>query len=403
MKMTFNIMKTRICSLFPWVLATALGACGDDVEGAMGGESPAENAFLVATRIRTPADRTVLLTTARELELGRLDASEALELPGTSRAVVFDERVYAFDGERGAVIRFEVSPELRLQETGRFSMAGLGIVSFRSSIVFLDPRRAYYVDISGQQVVVFDPEAMEVVTTFAAPELAREGFDAVGGTPQQVGDQVVMPLSFTNLLTLDAVPSVAAFVVSATEDRVIGLFEDDRCALSGGALVDDGSAFLVGDNLNGALDVFGTDDVPAPCLLRYDPNQSAFDGDFLLDLRETLGVPHVADLVGRGDGTFVTRVFASDFDPASLDDPRAYFDLEVWGFAVGELSGASAALVDALPLSGISFGPFVVDDSYLLPVVDEEAGETSLYRLEGTTPEALFTASGEVQYVARIR
>jgi len=383
-----------------------MAGCGDDTDDGDDDGVLEGDAFLVATRVRTPTERTVLLNVVDDLQVGELDQGQALELPGTSRAAVFEGRVYGFDGEGGDVIRYEVRADRSLRETGRFTMSGVGVVSFRTTFAFLTSTRAYYVDVPGEQVVVFDPSAMEIVSTFPAPEVAREGFDTVAGRVIPVSaDEVVMPLSWTNQGTGAVEPVQALLVLSASSDEVLRVVEDDRCALTGGAFLDDdGFVYAVGDSGSGVFDLFGTTPLPPPCLLRYPPGGTGFAGDYLVDLREATGAPQFADLVGAGDGTFLTRAFDSDIDPDTLDDPRAYFRLEIWRFALGDVSGAAeTTVVDGLPLSGISFGPFIVDGDYLVPVVDEEEGEATLYRLAGTAPFELLTATGEVQVVARIQ
>lgn len=403
--------STRFYSLVLPAVAVA-SACSDDSPGDDAGPQDAtadrnldgatEPVYVVATRIRTPDARTVYVNLYPDLSAREIDTSAALELPGLSRIGVFDGRVFAFDGETGNVIRYAALDDLTLREEGRFSMAGLGVVRFRTTFAFLSTTRAYYLDIPGQQMVVFNPSALEIVGTFPVPEVRRDGFDASGGRLRRIGDEVFAPVSFSNLGTGDFVRSVSTIVIAANEDRVLRTLEDDRCVVVGGSFVDDNQFYALGDAGAGLYDAFGPEPQP-PCLLRASIGASEFEASFMLTLAEVTGRPRVSDAVGRGDGTFLTRVFDSDVD-LSMVDPTGYYSLEVWRYAVIDVVNETASFAQDLPLSGISFDPFVVDGAYYGQLVDETSASTTLYRIEaaGTTTESLRTA-GELQVVARVR
>ena len=399
------------------VLALALCvACGDSDDdngtptpdagpaGDAGSVNQGGPAYLVVQRIFSGSERLVILTALPNLDQQTVDPGGGLELSGFSRAFVFNGRVYTFDGESGEVTRYAVSPEREFVREASFSMAGVGVVRFRSLITFINPDRAYYLDIPGEQVVVFSPSEMSITATFDVPEVNREGFDTGGGTLVQVGDEILAPVNWTDVDQGQIVPSVAALVLSATEDRLLRVVEDPRCVISGGAFVDGGQYYLLGHSQSGFLDVFAPIDLPPPCLVRGSEGQDELDQDFVLNLREAAGAPHMAAVVGRGDGTAVLRMFDPSVDQSILNDPQTYFGLELWIYGLLNISTGEVRVVDALPRSGITFDPAVIDGSYYVQQLDEENARTTLYRLNDDAQvfESI-TLSGDILNLERIR
>ncbi|MEM9066920.1 MAG: hypothetical protein AAGE52_00400 [Myxococcota bacterium] len=389
------------------VIALLVG-CGDDSApvGDAGTDvaldaAPATNpAFLVVNRVRTPDSRAIFLNVLPDLEPRTIEPGNGLEVGGSSRATVYDGKVYAFESETGEVARYRVTEGLELVEDGRFSMTGLGITRFRTQFIFLSPTRAYYVDIAGRQVVVFNPTAMEIVSTFPAVEFERGDFNISVARPVQVGDRVMIAVAWDNASDGEFVPSVAVVVLSATEDRVERIIEDDRCALAGGGFADGDRFYAIGDSGAGGFDIFGVAPIADPCVVRTDGE--TFD-DFVVDLRTVTGAPHFSDAIGAGDGTFVTRIYDSDIDPDTLTDPFGFFNLEVWRYAIVEIETGTTSRIEDLPLSGISFDPIVIEGDYYVQLVDEDEGRSTLYRLSTGGATETVEAIGDIQGAARIR
>ena len=380
--------------------------CADD----SGGTGDA-GSFLLVNRVRTPDARTLFLTVLPSLDVGDIDSSTlGLEVPGVSRGRVYNGKVYVFDGETGVVTRYRVGTGTLVEDTledgsrARFSMMREGITRFTTTIVFLSPERAYYIDTLAQnQVVVWNPTEMRVTSTFPAPELGREGFNTTGSNILVLGDFVVMGVSWLNENEATFVPLAAMIVVSATEDRVIGLIEDDRCMSTRSVFIDEGDVYAIGDANAGLAELVappGT--VPPPCLLRWTAGDQDFDPDFYVDLREAVGVPLVSGALGRGDGTFVTQAYSSDVDFATLE-PRQLLDDALWQWAVVSFRSDASTLIESIPPGGISSIGWVIDDEYLVPEFDDAGRSSSLFRIDGNSVTELLSVPGEIFGVERIQ
>ncbi|MEM7437539.1 MAG: hypothetical protein AAF436_20465, partial [Myxococcota bacterium] len=341
---------------------------------------------------------------------GNVDLSRAIELSGVSRARAFGGKVYSFDGESGVVTRYVVEGDLLIEDVledggrARFSMARVGVTSFTSQIVFIDEQRAYYVDtLSMDQVVVWNPTAMNIVSTFAAPELGREGFATTGGAISVIDGFAVMPISWANADEATFVATAAMIVLSASEDEVVGLVEDDRCVVGRSAFVDSGSVYLMADAGGGIADLFSPPgSVPPPCLLEWVPGRTTFEAGFYRDLRELTGFPLVAGAIGRGDGTFVTQFYTSDIDPLTLE-PIELLDLSLWQWAVIDFRSNASTLIESIPRGGVSSLGWVVDDAYLVPQFDDAAGSSALFELDSPDATEQLSVVGELFNVERIR
>lgn len=212
-----------------------------------------------------------------------------------------------------------------------------------------------------------------------------------------------MALAYANQSTGDLVASVGVLALAADRDEVLGILEDERCALSGGGFVDaNGDYYVLGDSGDGAFDIFGVVELPEPCLVRLPRGADAFDPDFVLRVASLVGAPQVAGLVGRGDRTFLTRTLDPRFDLTTITNPLDYFRIEAWIWQAVSVDDGTAIDL-GLPPSGISFAPFVVDGDFYVQQLDEDTQRSTLVRFDGTTTSPSFTVTGDIQRVARIR
>ena len=396
-----------------FALLLPLAGCGDesdpsDADAGPDAEPDAEPpptnpAYLVASRIRTPGGRTFYVSIEPDLEARTLDLSRSLELNGFSRAYAYDGSAFTMDSESLEITRHEVDAALDLQPGASFSMAGLGIRSFRPLFAFLSEERAYYVDLDNDQVVVWNPRAMTLEDTFPLDAVSRAGFESQATSVEVVGDRVFVTLAWTNFTELSVVPSVAVIVIDAAEDRLEGIFEDDRCAAAGGSFVDEnGDLYVVGDNDDGRYAVFGATALPPPCLLRVPAGADGFDPDYYLDLRETTGAPELGHLAGLPDRTAVTRVIDESVDVDALGGLLELGGSEIWQWVVLDVDAGTSTELD-IPLTALPFPPFVMDGVLYVHREDTEGGISQLYRVEGGAAIESLTVDGEILQLGRIR
>jgi len=390
--------------------ALALG-CGDDGDddgtGGSGGGATEDAAFLVVNRVRDPSSRTNFVSVLPSLGAQEIALEDALEVPGLSRFRAYDGSVFTFDGESQRITRYAVDDDLALREEGRFSLVNLGVQGFRTSIVFISPERAYYVDPVGLQVVVWNPKEMEITTTFPIPELEREGFPLITiGVPLVVDDYVATPISWRLSDQSNVIPVTGLLVLSATDDEITTIAEDARCGVSASGFVFDGAYYALGDWDAGVYSVYNPASTPAPCLVRWNAGDLDFDPDYVLDMAELTGSPQLAGVFGGAGESIVARVYDTEVDVDTIEatvDPEAYFNLELWRWARIDFPTQRVNHLVELELTGISFNPSVVDGVYYVPQIDEQTQTSVLYAIDGTTVSESVRATGDIVTVGRIR
>ncbi|MEN0067367.1 MAG: hypothetical protein AAGA48_34875 [Myxococcota bacterium] len=387
------------------ILAAALGvACTGETE-----EDPvvpeAEEAWLIGVRVRTPDSRSVFAVVVEDpAEAQTIDLSGAIEFSGASRLFAVDGYIYAMDSESGVVNRLEVGSDSTVRTLDTFSMQGEGVTSFRSTFAFVSPERAYYIDVVNDQIIVWNPTTMALIESvpFEAPD--QGGLGLAGGTPVVTGDQVIMPVSWSNLTTLDFYPAVAAMLVSTTDPISVTFIEDARCVSSGGGFVDDaGDYYLLGDSSGGAVELLEPDTAPPSCLLRIPSGETSFDPDFSITMSELTGRPYVNSIAGIGDGTAVVQVFDPSVSLEGLD-PLEFVALSAWQWARIDTVAETAELVEREP-ARVGFGPFADDQAFYLPEFQNETGQSELviWPHGDAEPSVGPNVTGEIQVVSRIR
>lgn len=66
-------------------------------------------------------------------------------------------------------------------ERGRLSFAGLGVTRLQNRVVFIDESKAYYIDETGAQLIIWNPRDMLIERTVALPAALGE---ATWATPR---------------------------------------------------------------------------------------------------------------------------------------------------------------------------------------------------------------------------
>ncbi|MEN0060838.1 MAG: DUF4374 domain-containing protein [Myxococcota bacterium] len=292
-------------------------------------------------------------------------------------------------------------------------MANLGVTSSNDTTTFLSPTRAFYFDFSGQ-LIVFDPEAMELVGAIDGPDMQREGFPGPRFSPPVlVGDELYVSLAWANIDTIDLIPSVTVAVFWVSEERLLRVVEDARCAYGHRGFAHDGAFYLVGEGGDGAGNLVEPD-LPPPCLVRIREGEEQFDPDFYLNLAESTGRPFVANgPVGIGEGRFLTMVYddeeePSSFDPSNVLDLIRFINGELWRWSVLTLPGGETTVLRDAPLTGTNpFDAFVVDDIAYVPVLASNGGSSQVFRVDdvarGTSTPTIESPAGEIVTLERVR
>lgn len=391
-----------------WLVAfLALSACSSSSEPADSGEGESTPLYFLFNRIRSPEGRSMYASMLPKLDYGDVDVSNALELPGISRARIYKNKLYAFDGESLVISRYRIANDGSLSvdsvdgSPAQVSFAQQGIGFFYDSNFFVDDQRAFYIDYAQDVIIEWNPTEMTVTRDFPAGVL-RDGFDASSGRISILDHYAVVPLSWQNSLSGTGIWTNAIGILDLDAPETLRVIEDDRCIGTSDTFVHDGAVYALGDSFGGLAVAVVDEPLPPPCLLRWQPGATAFDTDFYVDMSEATGTPAVAGAVSRGDGTFMTQAYVSDVDPSTLG-VYELLDGNFWQRTIVSLNGDAPRLVTDVPPGPLSGSGFIVEGQYTFPRTDGDAGRATLYRFDGTAAAPQLTVPGEIFAVDRVR
>lgn len=407
---------TRPPSSRPWpprtfVLSLALlAACGSSDDGSPG-PAGAERGplYLVQTRTFSPDGTTGILIPTPSLDVP-LDYSRAIEQPGGG-VLYAAPGVGAFligSGEEPTIRRYEVDAEGQLAPGAVLSFANEGVVYlYAGSVLFVDARKAYYLDLDQLQVIAFDPLEMAITNTVSLAAAAREGFFTSFGQAVVRPDGVYFPAQWYTEPDWDRVPSGSLLVRVDPATDEVSMTSDERCTSLLAALTTDaGDVYWFSDMFNAfARHARGPANGFPDCALRLRAGQSSFDPDWQLDLgARTGGAPTVATLQG-GDSLMWLRVF--DTSAVSLPAGAAYAEFDTapaWQWHLLDLASEGPAVRnDERPLSSMGALGMHVDGRSFTTIENEDYTESILLELTEDAFIERVTARGVIDEVARLR
>jgi len=394
------------------VTSTGLGTSSDSgAEASTTGEIPSLGpAIMLATYVRSPdGNDSVYVKALPEVPTGELEYSDYREF-GAVNVLTHDGSVYVWDGEAATMTRFSVSESLELVEGPELSLINEGFSGIDAhSHAFISPTRAYAMSPQLDQVIVWNPEIMEITGTIAMQAPVRPEAMSTGvHYPIVRGDQVIWRLVSANWTTLELFPATTLAVASATGDTPVQIVEDGRCAAGyDGAFLDDaGDLYLQGGAHWGSFDAFG----PNPgglttCMLRIKAGETAFDPEFTLDYQTVTGSPYSRPWFNVTG----TKYLASVWDPARplpADSSTWYQDNTFLPLLVDVATGQTApypALSNTVLISSL---PFRVDgvSYYQMSSTGYGVGTAvDVVELHETGVVNRFRAPGELWAIGRIR
>ncbi len=227
------------------VMALALFAftffsCSSDDDAVSNNNDPQEDLYAVYWRVNTPDGRTNYVSLVNEIMSGSVDASQALEVSGKSRFFAPENADYFVigDGENLTFTRYNINQEDQSIEQGEsFSLSNQGVTKLQKRNVFLSETKAYYIDNTQGQIVIWNPEEMVITGSFDLPAEFADGYQGFStqlgfGDYQVNGNQMLIPVGWVNFANNTHLDKTGLAVVDVENDQVLSYNEDTRCALA---------------------------------------------------------------------------------------------------------------------------------------------------------------------------
>lgn len=424
-------------SPFVLVLATAAAfvpavACSDEGAGAQvdreggdagGGEGPPGSGpdgtpgapvYAVITQVFAPEGQTSYIALTSDLTTARHVGLEgAVEYPGrgVGAALVGQNALYVGGNESGTVTRFDLSADGRtLTPSGTVGFSGLGVTTigeYSEQFQFVSPTKAYYFDGRSAQMIVWNPTEMTAERAVDLSSLALAGAIVTFSTNAlRRGDEIALPLGWRS--DVDArIPSEAGVLLVNTKDDSVRVLRDGRCGYVRTAVQgEDGRLYLATEAYGSAVHRVVPANAPAPCLLRLEPEWTAFDTSFHVPLSGLVGGATAGTLLpGATPGSAWLRVLdEATTSVGNNTNPRLLASTAAWAWWTITLGDTPVATAQPLGVSNGSDFLLNAEHHALIPEFSGDRSQTSFRDWsEGTPGDSMLSIPGLVFSVARLR
>ncbi|MET0342456.1 MAG: hypothetical protein ABW252_15740 [Polyangiales bacterium] len=372
--------------------------------------------YAVFTSVETPEGAHTYLGLTDSLERGTLDPKQSLEAPEASRFYAPEGGGFFAigSGEDYTITRYDVSADRKITETGKVSFAELGVTRLHYRAVFLSPTKAYYIDHTQGQIVVWNPATMTLTGKLDLPDEVTTGFEGFKTVLPYfqypvVNGKLFIPVAWEDTEAGVARGTTGLAVVDTATDQLLSFTVTDRCPAATELAFDDNGDVYYGTNVNYPAYAYAD---PArrgtardACILRIKAGEVAFDPSYRV---------RVADLVGGGVGMglcnaaepgfgYVQAIDENVLAWSTVKDEDTFWETPAWAWWRIDLAAGKAVRDTALPLSAPFIKSFQVDGSRYI-VRQSGESSSSLFRLSATGEHvAGFSAPGQIAGIARVR
>jgi hypothetical protein len=351
-------------------------------------DTPEARLYVGATRVFGPDTSNGYLFAVPTLDAtSTVDLSRAVELedawvfgPGGAdfyTATLFEPTIKAW----------HVTPEGTFVEgpTVSFVNAGVGGTYTAASTPWFSDDKAYFVDATSLQVVVWNPRAMEFIRTIELPAEPIVGLEPRAELAI-TRDRVLVSVFWSSADSTRNGDYVRLISIDPATDTISDVIDDARCASfsPAGASTDGTTYYSPWDFHVATRSVFGPGYGSASCGLRVLPAQAALDEAYELDLSTLVGGRPAAGLQLLGDRDALLHVWHEELvqaTPETWSDRRFAAGYTWYRWQIGSLTATE--LPDQAP-SAEGSAWRVIDGKPISFANDSEYTETTLLELDET-------------------
>lgn len=397
------------CITSALVLLSVLG-CSDASDSKSEGVTGSGPAYLLGTRVWDDTTITSYFHVSPSIESDtEIAASRALEVAGSAKLFgALEVGWFAIGGgEAPTITRYTLDDDGLLEEGDSISLQDYGVESLWDTVYIVSKTKAYYPDRANNQLIVWNPSAMEVSGSIELPETKRDGYLSLYGYAPIMRDHLLLiSVGWFDWEENDSVLAETGLVQIDTEtDSVVGFETDERCGgITQPITTASGDTYLVSSALAGAahrLDRLST----KPCALRVRADQTSLDADYLQELAVLTDGSIAGEPIPAGENAIFLRVL--DESLASIEDESLTWELtgqSAWRWARWQLGTTEVEAIDSLEPSTSDVVWFQVDGRAYGTETTTDYAETTLIDLSAESgPIPALTAPGFVHGVTRIR
>lgn len=333
-----------------------------------------------------------------------LKLEDGFELRGS--CVARGEDLFVAGRDSPVLTRFAISDSGVPEETGRLSFAptGLSTISTRSSrFQFFSDTKAYLLDPTNREVIIWNPRDLELVGSFPIPGLdPPPGFVSAGiGGIARVDNRIIVPFWQGTADGVTAPRTAFAFIDGDTDSATVDVITN--CGgINWSKVTSSGDIYFSTGGATVAAGIAGVPGTSPPCMVRVGAGESQVDDSFFFSPNDYTGAPTAALLPAPGDRSYVIA-----YDEALGPAPGGLSPIEVifapaWGLhSVAEVGVSTTAtrVQDVEPAAGRPTA-FLVDDRAYISLGAADFSSSTL--VDVTNPESVTTAATAPMVIAEI-
>jgi len=405
------------------VAACSLAACsGDHSDVVSAGpvqaepiQSGPEPLYVVSTTVSAGGVDQGYLVPVRSIEAGAtFDLEQAMEISdSTIAAQTGSPFLYVGSSAEPSITRWSLQQDGSLLRERTLSLSNFGLNrALVGSELFHSSEKAYLPDDANQQLIVWNPAAMEVIGSIPLGT-DREGALQPSMSVTVRSDRVIVVVSWQGDFDDDwSVFGRRTRVISIdpNTDRVVGASDEERCNyLFWGSTSSDGTAYFSPLSYYSPIrSMLGGDRGVDSCGLRIVPPGVSFEAGYEVDLSSLVGGRPAGNLFIVDDSVAFLRVWHSELVPPVLADKSNWQDVINesgflwWRWRIG--SPTAEQIQGQEPGASETPGLYVVDGRKFLPRVAADYSSTTLDELEASGAlRPTLTGPGNIWGIVRMR
>ncbi|HUF98828.1 MAG TPA: hypothetical protein VMM60_11935 [Ilumatobacter sp.] len=398
---------TRATGVVVLALALSTMSCGNSGDSGNPGD-PAGNYFPTSSVVFGQDSISTYLSLLQTLDPQAIDYDGAREFAGWADLWVHEGKVFMTDGEAPALTRYTVAAGGALEQDGRLSFANYGAdtAAFWRN-VFAGPAKAYLFVPGEREVVVWNPETLEISGTFAVPELRDRASQQLYLTADRSavvrGDRLYVPVAWGNWEDVSLSHDSAILVIDTTSDEVLATLPVACPDLNVGTIDYRGDIYFSNwvYGVTPALFEGG----PHTCAVRIRAGQDVMDDDWSLTFADVTGGREAAALRFIGDGKALLSVFHDEEVALTPESDRyATLDAPHWKFWTVDLETRSAQPAEGIGWHSGGYYSTRIDERNMLfvPSADYASTDAVEFFADGSV-EPRWEATGWVTRLFKLR
>lgn len=350
----------------------------------------------MASLVFGPEGSAAYVSLLDRLEPQTVHAADAREFAGAADLWVHAGALFVTNPEALTITKYRVSGG-ELVEEGVLSLAAYGLTDLGFWLnSFVAPDKAYVLN-GAAELVIWNPERMEITGALALPEVAvPEGFQLFPGYSDRAarlrGGRLYQPLYTTDESYFSYTPETSIAVIDVATDSVVSVLEapcpglDYATADAAGDLYFSSWVYAAG----GAAIL----DQPATCVARVLADDTVERAFAFEDVAE--GRQGAALRILSGDRALISVLHDERATEAEAGDAAAFTFGANWRFWSHDMASGASTMIDAIDWNAGGQYTFDIDGKHYTAVPAGDYTATTVYELTEGGAVPVFESDGWV-------